>query len=124
MVARDDTDQVNEGGEAGVGDGAILVDDRVKGVVLEKVGGDSKRTRSGAFVHFFEGGHNKSRIKVNRGRALAGRGCREMGKWWRGRVRGRVETLHNGKISISHRSRSAGGGYAGIGSLEVVLISS
>ena len=81
MVARDDTDQVNEGGEVGVGDGAILVDDRVKGVVLEKVGGVSKRSRSGAFVKFFEGGHNKSRIKVNRGRAFAGRG---VGRWGNG----------------------------------------
>ena len=47
-----------------------------------------------------------------------------MGKWWRRRIRGRIETLDNGKISISHRCRSAGRGYAGIGSLEVVLISS
>ena len=111
-------------GEAGAGDGAILVNDRVKGAVLEKVGGVSKRSRSGAFVNFFEGGHNKSRIKVNRGRAFAGRGCREMGKWWRRRIGGRIETLDNGKISISHRCRSAGGGDAGTGSLEVVLVSS
>ena len=124
MVARDDTDQVDEGGEVGVGDGAILVDDSVKGVVLEKVGGVSKKSMSGAFVHFFEGGHKKTRIKVNRGRAFAGRGRREMGKWWRRRTRGRIETLDCGKISISHRCRSAGGGDARTGGLEVVLVSS
>ena len=53
MVARDDTDQVDEGGEAGAGDGAVFINDGVKGMVLEKVGGVGERSRSSVFVEFF-----------------------------------------------------------------------
>ena len=52
MVARDDTDQADEGTEAGAGDGAVFINDGVKGTVLEKVGGVGEGSRSSVLEFF------------------------------------------------------------------------